>query len=65
MAFNQAHLITSAADLIYMLGWEVENKTKKQSQTLLFEKLSKDENVVFNYLIINSFTSFKNLLKEG
>ena len=33
-----------------MLGWEVENKIKKQSQTLLFEKLSKDENVVFNYL---------------
>ena len=47
---QQAHLITSAADLIYMLGWEVENKIKKQSQTLLFEKLSKDENVVFNYL---------------
>ena len=47
---QQAHLITSAADLIYMLGWEVENKTKKQSQTLLFEELSKDENVVFNYL---------------
>ncbi len=47
---QQAHLITSTADLIYMLGWEVENKTKKQSQTLLFEKLSKDENVVFNYL---------------
>ena len=33
-----------------MLGWEVENKIKKQSQTLLFEKLSKDESVVFNYL---------------
>lgn len=29
---QQAHLITSAADLIYILGWELATKTQKQSQ---------------------------------
>lgn len=47
---QQAHLITSAADLIYILGWELTTKTQKQSQKKLVAELSNDETIVFNYL---------------
>jgi len=46
---QQAHLFTSAADLIYMLGWELEEKLKPQ-QTQLFVELTEDEQAIFNYL---------------
>ncbi len=46
---QQAHLFTSAADLIYMLGWELEERPKPQ-QTQLFVELTEDEKVIFNYL---------------
>ena len=47
---QQANVITSAADLIYMLGWELEEKNRKLLQTQLFIELSEEEKVVFNYL---------------
>ena len=43
-------MITSAADLIYMLGWELEDKKIKPLQTQLFVELSEEEKVIFNYL---------------
>jgi DNA processing protein len=46
---QQAHLFTSAADLIYMLGWELEEKPKQQ-QTQLFVDLTEEETTIFNYL---------------
>jgi len=46
---QQAHLFTSAADLIYMLGWELEEKPKPQ-QTQLFVGLTEEEKTIFNYL---------------
>ncbi len=45
---NQAHLCTGAEDLIYHLGWQVEDK--KPQQTSLFVELNTEEKVVFNYL---------------
>lgn len=47
---QQAHLFTNAADLIYMLGWELEEKNKKPQQTQLFVELSEDEQIVFDFL---------------
>ena len=47
---QQAHMITNAADLIYMLGWELEETKKKPQQTQLFVELTNEEKVVFNYL---------------
>ncbi len=46
---QQAHLFTSAADLIYMLGWELEEKPKPQ-QTQLFVELTEEEEIIFNFL---------------
>ncbi len=47
---QQAHLITNAADLIYMLGWELKESQAKQQQIQLFVELTEEEKVVFNYL---------------
>jgi DNA processing protein len=46
---QQAHLFTSAADLIYMLGCEFEEKPKPQ-QKQLFVDLTEEEQTIFNYL---------------
>ncbi len=47
---QQAHMITSAADLIYMLGWELKETPPKQQQIQLFVELTVEEKGVFNYL---------------
>jgi len=47
---NQARLITSAADVIYLLGWQPEKETKKPQQTQLFVELTDEETVVFDFL---------------
>jgi len=47
---QQAHLLTSAADLIYMLGWELDDLGTKPIQTQLFVVLSEEEKIIWNYL---------------
>lgn len=47
---QQAHLLTSAADLIYLLNWEIEEKPEKQIQKQLFVELTDEEKVLHDYL---------------
>jgi len=47
---QQAHLLHSAADLIYMLGWSLETPAPKPVQTQLFVALSDEEKIIWNYL---------------
>ncbi|MFT7071337.1 DNA-processing protein DprA [Patiriisocius sp. Uisw_017] len=47
---NQARVVTSAADVIYMLGWDISSARKKTQQTSLFVEMNDQEKVVFNYL---------------
>ena len=47
---QQAHILTSAADLIYLLDWSVDNKKPSVIQKQLFVELTEDENVLFNFL---------------
>ena len=47
---QQAHLLHSAADLIYMLGWSVEKPAPRPIQTQLFVTLSEEEKTIYNYL---------------
>ena len=54
MAFNlikqqKAQLLTSAADIIYMLGWELK-EAQKPKQTQLFVELNDEEKVIFRFL---------------
>ena len=43
-------LLTSAADIIYMLGWKLEDNETKPQQKQLFIELSPDENTIYKYL---------------
>ncbi|MFS4466309.1 DNA-processing protein DprA [Maribacter sp. 2210JD10-5] len=49
---QKAHMLTSAADLIYMLDWEVEEKEKKtlSVQKQLFVDLDQTEQTIYTYL---------------
>lgn len=47
---QKAHLLTCAADLIYMMGWEIKEVRKESSKMDLFTTLEGDERVIFHYL---------------
>jgi DNA processing protein len=47
---QRANLMTSAADLIYILNWELETKTTKPVQKQLFVSLDGDEQKIYDYL---------------
>ncbi|WP_396149508.1 DNA-processing protein DprA [Flavobacterium sp.] len=48
---QRAHLLTSAADLIYILNWELDAKPTKSVQKQLFVSLEEDEQKVYDYLL--------------
>lgn len=50
---QRANLLTSAADLVYILNWELEtsDKEKKTIQKQLFVSLEPDEQKIYDYLL--------------
>lgn len=46
---QQAHVLTSAADIVYILNWELNSKGK-EVQKQLFVELDTHEQMVYNYL---------------
>jgi DNA processing protein len=49
---QKANVLTSAADLVYILNWDIENKAKPV-QKQLFVTLENDEQKVYDYLLKN------------
>ncbi len=47
---QRANLMTSAADLIYILNWDFETKETKAIQKQLFVTLDNDEQKIYDYL---------------
>ncbi len=47
---QQAHLIEGAADLVYMMGWELEKKKAIPHQTELFTSLTEEESKLLSLL---------------
>lgn len=47
---QRAQMITSAADLIFQLGWHLDDEKPKTHQTQLFVELNDEEKIVFHYL---------------
>lgn len=47
---QKANLLTDAADLIYMLNWQLEETKKKPVQKQLFIELDPEEQKVYDYL---------------
>ncbi len=47
---QKAHLLTSAADLVYMLNWEIEEKKTQAVQKQLFVELTEIEKTIYQHL---------------
>lgn len=47
---QKAHMLTSAADLVYLLDWNVEEKKSKTVQKQLFVELDSVEKSIYGYL---------------
>lgn len=47
---QKAHMLTSAADLIYLMGWQIEEKKTKSIQKQLFIELDATEKAIYAYL---------------
>jgi len=47
---QKAHMLTSAADLIYIMGWEIEEQIVKPAQQELFVSLNDTEERIYEYL---------------
>lgn len=50
---HKAQLLTSAADLIYLLGWEVNENKGSTVQKQLFVELDETEKSIYQYLQLN------------
>jgi DNA processing protein len=51
---QRAHLLTSAADIVYILNWEINSQTNsKVIQKQLFVSLDNDEQKIYDYLLKN------------
>nr|WP_299168579.1 DNA-processing protein DprA [uncultured Allomuricauda sp.] len=51
---QKAHMLTSAAELVYLLGWELNEKKKNSSvQKQLFVELDETEQTIYSYLQLN------------
>ena len=48
---QRANLLTGAADLIYIMNWETEDKKQKPVQKQLFISLEDDEQKVYDFLL--------------
>lgn len=49
---QKAHMLTSAADLVYMLNWDIQRK-EKAVQKQLFVELDSDEQKIYDFLLKN------------
>ena len=50
---QKAHVLTSAADLVYILGWKIIEKQEGTVQKQLFVELSETEKSIYQYLQLN------------
>ncbi|WP_190810476.1 DNA-processing protein DprA [Flagellimonas sp. S3867] len=51
---QKAHMLTSAAELVYLLGWDLEEKKEESSiQKRLFVELNQIEQYIYSYLQMN------------
>lgn len=48
---QKAHMLTCAADLVYLLNWELDKKESKPVQKQLFVELNAIEKSIYDYLL--------------
>ncbi len=47
---QRAHLLSNAADILYILGWDLEEKPTSAQQTTLFVELTQEEESIYTFL---------------
>ena len=47
---QRANLLTSAADLVYILNWELQRESQRVVQKQLFISLTDEEQIIYDYL---------------
>jgi DNA processing protein len=50
---QKAQLLTSAAELVYLMGWQVDEQQKEPVQKQLFIELDETEQSIYSYLQLN------------
>jgi DNA processing protein len=50
---QRANLLTSVADLVYMLNWDIKTKKEKTIQKQLFVSLTDEQQKIYDYLLKN------------
>jgi DNA processing protein len=58
---NKAHLIQSAQDIAYIMGWQKANEVKPKIQRELFVELSVDEEKITNHLRMEDSMGFDDI----
>ena len=61
---DKARLITSAADLVYYMGWEIEETSAKPIAAELFVELSEEEEKIITYLKEHGKQTLDDLSRE-
>ncbi len=61
---QKAQMITSAADLVYLLGWQVEEKQQEAVQKQLFVDLEETEQQIYTFLQANGKQLLDNVALE-
>ena len=61
---QRAHLLTSAADLIYILNWEIHKQEKQSIQKQLFVSLIEIEQKIYDYLLAQGKTEIDQIALE-
>ena len=61
---QRAHLLTSAADLIYILNCEIHKKEKQSIQKQLFVSLNEIEQKIYDYLLAQGKTEIDQIALE-
>ncbi|WP_338409500.1 DNA-processing protein DprA [uncultured Flavobacterium sp.] len=50
---QRANLLSSAADIVYFLNWDIKNKESNSIQKQLFVSLEPDEQKIYDYLVLH------------
>lgn len=61
---QKAHMMTSAADLIYLLNWDIPEKKSQSVQKQLFVALNETEQSIYDYLLKDGKQSLDNIALE-
>lgn len=61
---QRANLLSSVADLVYMLNWDVKSKKQKTVQKQLFVSLNQEQQKIYDYLLKNQKEQLDSIARD-